>query len=1084
MRGQHGTTSSETGSSDGVPLASPDSVDFPSSIPQFDVNSTVVDQDLTEEPGSPERSRSVTPKSSNKRFDFSDQDLGPDEEAEDDDYMVFEDAEDERQVSPQNLSPMHQEESQLGSVSEVVNVDNTDLPLSTSNDDFSISTKDGPSDSSSDSSLQDGQGHEETEIALIAMRDTILQQQENLQELAIKNQKYRDRLAASQNRVHALCKNHLGSMDAIVRLQFERESFEAEALLLREELKKIRKEFTMLNRNRAGDKVTTEQLVEQLISPIKATSEIRWTRAQGSILYQHNEADDQDQRPVEEPFSPYNNSSPRYASNEVEAPARIAWEENAPTQIALEENAHLSLVSRDVKMLQTNSYTESPTVTHGRASNLRSSKHASSFPSQGSSKNTSNESVKSTPPSPRKTVRFCSTDENAMERNVDMQHTQRPVSPIKRLNEAKKLEVTTLDLQIHGENESDNRYEVTQQALTLSPVRHTFSHERPGEFPSVGDSDRTSSNDQSDRACQPIADDNLSVEIASFLRGTSHNHASPHSVSEEPRSDVQQPNRPLQSSGARDPPSTNDLDDQFSFQQTRTSRQNSPAQSDPVQSTRQDCEATGVLGATALTKPASSFHQNVLAPRPSRPPRTRPWEHPTSQGMVSEPLKDRTRSSNPPTTQSEPLKDRTRSSNPPTTQSGQSEKDQPMGDSLMTSKPSQDQNGGAPHSRTPQPKAYPSHLPNLSPTNDQAKEDSSPTDAEKQQLSPRSRYLAAVTRPFPANSTIMLSKVRDNRGPSIRTAPIQPRQIDASHHQTSTKPQAIKSAFLENQRRTLILTQSGESSKPVNSEPDRVEERATKEKEADVGKTMEQPNTFLDLKGSSSSPPSGDGSKSTKIELRDNTMHSLPLPNEGLNKFDSEYSQEPEVRRIQTLEEYRDLYRTQNPPRDDVESKPKPLLGPTSPRESRQLPISPTGQSALLRKATQRVRNREGKDGSSDLKRQLIKIKKQATAPTMSFAEANAELRWVKAQQNILASMKVDVVSHNMMVQKSHTADALADPEDIEDLNRRVNTVRMQLIKATLEANEEREARDDVGFDRDDLDIHYGRDWEDSRERR
>jgi hypothetical protein len=63
-------------------------------------------------------------------------------------------------------------------------------------------------------------------------------------------------------------------------------------------------------------------------------------------------------------------------------------------------------------------------------------------------------------------------------------------------------------------------------------------------------------------------------------------------------------------------------------------------------------------------------------------------------------------------------------------------------------------------------------------------------------------------------------------------------------------------------------------------------------------------------------------------------------------------------------------------------------------------PISPSGATFLLRKATQRVINREGKEGQADLlKRRYIKIKNQAAAPTMSYAEANAEMRWVKSQQ-------------------------------------------------------------------------------------
>lgn len=214
----------------------------------------------------------------------------------------------------------------------------------------------------------------------------------------------------------------------------------------------------------------------------------------------------------------------------------------------------------------------------------------------------------------------------------------------------------------------------------------------------------------------------------------------------------------------------------------------------------------------------------------------------------------------------------------------------------------------------------------------------------------------------------------------------------------------------------------------------------------------------------------------------------------GMIKIASSSSFVPEKRSTRTLEDYRDLYRAQNQPHADMavmKSQPSPSMGPASPRATHNFPTSPSSESALLRKATQRVRNHEGKDGSSTLQRQFNKVKKQATAPTMSYAEANAELRWVKSQQRILESMKVNVDSKgsggNATVQKGHGAEQLVDPNNIEELNKRVNRVRMQLIKVTLEENEEREARDDMGNDRDDLgdlDVHYGREYGESRERK
>jgi hypothetical protein len=146
---------------------------------------------------------------------------------------------------------MHQQERGLYAVAEVVTEDYIGISQrSSSQDESSISNSDN-SNQSSDPSLphRKSTGNMRKENLLVAMRDTIVQQQENLQMLAIKNQQYRDRLAASHDRVQSLRKDHLGSMDAIIKLQFERESFEAEAVWLREELKTIRNELAKLTRS-------------------------------------------------------------------------------------------------------------------------------------------------------------------------------------------------------------------------------------------------------------------------------------------------------------------------------------------------------------------------------------------------------------------------------------------------------------------------------------------------------------------------------------------------------------------------------------------------------------------------------------------------------------------------------------------------------------------------------------------------------------------------------------------------------------------------------------------------------------------
>ena len=69
-----------------------------------------------------------------------------------------------------------------------------------------------------------------------AMKDMIVQQQKNIQDLDKKNHMYRSRLVASHDRVVDLRKEQMDQKDSIIKLQFERESFEAEAIWLREEL--------------------------------------------------------------------------------------------------------------------------------------------------------------------------------------------------------------------------------------------------------------------------------------------------------------------------------------------------------------------------------------------------------------------------------------------------------------------------------------------------------------------------------------------------------------------------------------------------------------------------------------------------------------------------------------------------------------------------------------------------------------------------------------------------------------------------------------------------------------------------------
>jgi hypothetical protein len=125
--------------------------------------------------------------------------------------------------------------------------------------------------------------------------------------------------------------------------------------------------------------------------------------------------------------------------------------------------------------------------------------------------------------------------------------------------------------------------------------------------------------------------------------------------------------------------------------------------------------------------------------------------------------------------------------------------------------------------------------------------------------------------------------------------------------------------------------------------------------------------------------------------------------------------------------------------------------------------------SRHTRHLEQQKRNNDQEDPSVQLMtKQFVKAKKQADDPNMSYAERNAELRWVKSQQMLLQAMKTSVVhKHGMAttVNKQSSTEKNLDPSNVNDLQRRADKVRMDLIKANLEATEEREGRDECSCD-------------------
>ena len=143
--------------------------------------------------------------------------------------------------SPRDQSPIHT----LPSVEEVVTEDYAGVSHMDSESTMSSMHSNPILDDShgSDEAMARGSKERPAEKVLVSMREMILQQQDNLQELADKNNRYRQKLEMSNDRILHLRKEQLDQKDAITKLQFERESFEAEAVWLREELKTIRKEL-------------------------------------------------------------------------------------------------------------------------------------------------------------------------------------------------------------------------------------------------------------------------------------------------------------------------------------------------------------------------------------------------------------------------------------------------------------------------------------------------------------------------------------------------------------------------------------------------------------------------------------------------------------------------------------------------------------------------------------------------------------------------------------------------------------------------------------------------------------------------
>jgi hypothetical protein len=94
-------------------------------------------------------------------------------------------------------------------------------------------------ESSTDLDIRD----QRIESMMKKMQEIIMQQEENLQTLGEQNRHYRAKLGSFQGHIFNLEKEQLNQKNEIQKLNFERESIEAEAMVLKEELRMIRSEF-------------------------------------------------------------------------------------------------------------------------------------------------------------------------------------------------------------------------------------------------------------------------------------------------------------------------------------------------------------------------------------------------------------------------------------------------------------------------------------------------------------------------------------------------------------------------------------------------------------------------------------------------------------------------------------------------------------------------------------------------------------------------------------------------------------------------------------------------------------------------
>jgi hypothetical protein len=95
--------------------------------------------------------------------------------------------------------------------------------------------------------MQDESVHDTEKLeALRAMQDVVIQQQENLKAMSDQNNLFRRKLGTAHTTFNSLHKNHVNQVGMFEQVQLEKEKYEAETLLLREEMATIRRELEVV----------------------------------------------------------------------------------------------------------------------------------------------------------------------------------------------------------------------------------------------------------------------------------------------------------------------------------------------------------------------------------------------------------------------------------------------------------------------------------------------------------------------------------------------------------------------------------------------------------------------------------------------------------------------------------------------------------------------------------------------------------------------------------------------------------------------------------------------------------------------